>query len=500
MVTMIDKYRVAIQQADATHYPNTPPFSPSHAYPEYPFSDRSSEGWVYDGVRQLLRQLGLDAEHLDAPTWNPLGQFVHPGDKVVVKPNLVLDFNESGQGTDCLITHASVLRPIVDYVWIALQGKGQIIVADSPHGNADFAAIRRAARLDDLEAFYAQQQIPFEIRDLRRYEYGHGPRGFIERRRTVELDPEGYVEIDLGTESAFVDLPHIENLYGADFDRREIRRYHNRTTNKYLVARTFLTADVIINVPKLKTHKKIGTTLNVKSLIGINGDKNYLPHFRIGDPPHGGDEFPPVESRLEWGLRRARRWLFDHLLGDNENKRIRLYKFLNLFVAPAERAYVMKSPQGRRITSGDWHGNETVYRTVYDLSRVIFNADRDGAMQSTPQRRFFSIIDGIVAGEREGPLAPTPKPCGVLIAGVDPIAVDLAATRLMGLDPEQMVVFSRLDSLPPHHPLQPVSYDRLDIVSNRAEWSGNIFATRDRYLALTPHRGWINFLEIGARS
>ena len=53
-----------------------------------------------------------------------------------------------------------------------------------------------------------------------------------------------------------------------------------------------LNADVFISVPKLKAHHKVGATLNVKGLVGTVQSKNELPHWRIGFPSVGGDEFP----------------------------------------------------------------------------------------------------------------------------------------------------------------------------------------------------------------
>jgi uncharacterized protein (DUF362 family) len=44
----------------------------------------------------------------------------------------------------------------------------------------------------------------------------------------------------------------------------------------------------------------------------------------------------------------------------------------------------------------------------------------------------------VVAGEGEGPLAPTDRPCGAVLASTDPIALDLAALRLMGYDERRL--------------------------------------------------------------
>jgi uncharacterized protein (DUF362 family) len=61
---------------------------------------------------------------------------------------------------------------------------------------------------------------------------------------------------------------------------------------------------------------------------------------------------------------------------------------------------------------------------VLDLNRAFF----------ARPRRCISIVDGIVAGEGNGPMEADVKPCGVLLAGTNPFAVDLVAARLMGFD------------------------------------------------------------------
>ena len=62
--------------------------------------------------------------------------------------------------------------------------------------------------------------------------------------------------------------------------------------NEYLLSATVLSADLVVNLPKLKTHKKTGVSLALKNLVGINGDKNWLPHHCAGSVAQGGDEFP----------------------------------------------------------------------------------------------------------------------------------------------------------------------------------------------------------------
>lgn len=50
----------------------------------------------------------------------------------------------------------------------------------------------------------------------------------------------------------------------------------------------------------------------------------------------------------------------------------------------------------------------------------------------------FAIVDGIVGMEGNGPVQGVPKPCGVLVLGDDPVAVDSTCARIMSLVPEKM--------------------------------------------------------------
>jgi len=50
------------------------------------------------------------------------------------------------------------------------------------------------------------------------------------------------------------------------------------------------------------------------------------------------------------------------------------------------------------------------------------------------------MVDGIVAGEGEGPLGATPVDAGLLVAGRDPSLVDYVAAKAMGYDPERIVL------------------------------------------------------------
>jgi uncharacterized protein (DUF362 family) len=62
----------------------------------------------------------------------------------------------------------------------------------------------------------------------------------------------------------------------------------------------------------------------------------------------------------------------------------------------------------------------------------------------------FAIVDGIVGMEGNGPVQGTPKPCGVLVLGDDPVAVDATCCRVMGLRPEKVKYLNAAGTLLGH--------------------------------------------------
>jgi uncharacterized protein (DUF362 family) len=71
---------------------------------------------------------------------------------------------------------------------------------------------------------------------------------------------------------------------------------------------------------------------------------------------------------------------------------------------------------------------------VLDLNRCLFYSDQKRLRLDSerPVRTVLTVIDGILAGEDEGPLAPSDRPLGRVIAATDPLAADLVALALMG--------------------------------------------------------------------
>ena len=414
-----------IHLTDARGYPQSLPYAPPERYPELGFLPAATDpaNQVYAGVRELLRALGLDRERFGTPAWSPLSELAPLGGRVVLKPNFVRHYHERGGDFGVVVTHPSVLRPLVDYALLAVGPEGSVVIADAPQYDCDVDALLAGTRLPELLAWYRDAVgARVEWRDLR-VEYGRHLHGVQYDKQKLAGDPEGYAAVDLGAASEFAAMPEpqIRLLRGADYDEEVTIRHHSGGRNEYLVSRTVLGADLVINVPKVKTHKKSGVTLSMKNLIGINGDKNWLPHYRAGFRKAGGDEFPRPDAYSR--IRRAGAGLARELLkrgvGGPLLRRLRA----------AENAAGL----GDRARNGNWWGNDTIWRTAIDLNKIFYLGDREGRL-GVPSRRVLNVYDGIVAGEGDGPMAPDPRPIGLLAAGEDGVATDIVIAWLMGFD------------------------------------------------------------------
>lgn len=165
------------------------------------------------------------------------------------------------------------------------------------------------------------------------------------RRVTLDLaDSAGYFSTVPQFESAFTDL----NL--DEVTRVDLTHPHSKLASLYL-PHTVLGCDLLVSMPKMKTHHWVGATLSMKNLFGL------VPGGVYGWP----------KNVLHWA-------------GINE--------------------------------------------TIADLHSLF--------------PRTFSIVDGIVGMDGNGPIQGTPHPVGIVVAGADPVAVDATCCRIMQIDPRKV--------------------------------------------------------------
>lgn len=482
--------RIAITWVSPRGY-GARPWNPPARFPELEFLPEACDeaNAVYAGVRDLLAGLGYDAARRGTPAWSPLSDLVRPGGTVVLKPNYVRHYHERGGPFEAVVTHSAVLRPLLDYAWKAVGPEGRVIVADAPQYDCDVDALLAATELPALLDWHAGATGRRSAwRDLRVH-FGRHERGVVVERRELAGDPEGYEAVDLGDASEFAGMPRRELalLRGADYDEEVTIRHHSGGRNEYKVARTVLGADLVINVPKVKTHKKTGVTLSMKNLIGINGDKNWLPHYRAGFAAGGGDEFPAPDlyARLRRAGGEVARRMLKRGVGGPLLKRLRRLEDA--------------SGLGERARNGNWFGNDTIWRTTIDLNKVLYCGDRSGRLGGAPARRVLNVYDGVVAGEGEGPMAPTPRAIGLLAASEDGVAADVAIAHLMGFEWRRIPVLARaVGTLAGGVAITHFAGDLAALPLTWIEAGAareTSLAEVDLHLAFEPHPGWKGHIE-----
>lgn len=386
-----------------------------------------------EGENEITRAIRRNAENLgwaDAKR-GAFGKVINEGARVLIKPNFVLHKNRGSGGMLPLITHQSIIKAVVREVLKA--NPAQVIVGDAPVQSCDFDELLRVTELGEWAKELQKTDSRFlGIRDFRRTisEDENGVRTTREN-----LQPEkNYILYNLGKDSLLEPLTDDKSAFRVTcYDPRLMAKTHSRGNHQYLVAKEVIEADLVINLPKLKTHKKAGITCALKNLVGINGNKEYLPHHRIGGEKTGGDCYPGndfVKRTLESVLDRQN-------MTDSTAKR----KMLAAVGTQLER--VMRL-QGDRIgVEGAWSGNETVPRMTLDLNRILLYGKADAALGDEVRRRVLHIVDAVIAGQADGPLASEELPLGLILAGENPAAIDWIGAQLLGYDARKIPLLTQ---------------------------------------------------------
>jgi len=367
---------------EGIEYPRDKFFRPSKEYPEYPFQEfgiSEEPNGVYDMIRDMFIKLSLDKAHIGSAGWNPLGEYILPGNTVLIKPNWVKHENEcirGKRGMDCLITNASIIRCIIDYALIALKGTGKLIVADAPVQSCDFEKLKGNAGLRFLEQYYQRANIDVQFVDLRNFK-SRKENGNI---KTLPVEPiyKGKV-VDIGKYSYFYNNCKEGKLRITNYDFRNVNRHHKGSRQEYCISEACLKADVIINLPKPKTHRKAGYTGALKNMVGINAAKDYLPHYTKGAYISGeGDEYYSKSKT-------ARRMSNINDVIDILDKKS-LYH-ISGFIRRWTGCLLNNDKKMENYSEGSWWGNNTIWKTILDLNMIALYADKWGKMQETEQNR-----------------------------------------------------------------------------------------------------------------
>ena len=480
-------------EKDANYADSQYDFRPSEKYPEYPFVENISaiENKAYAMVREAIHLYGFDEENFNSDSWNPFREIIYPGNKVVIKPNLVMDYNPTGDGVECLYTQPSIVAAVIDYVCIALRGKGEIIIGDAPMQECNFQNLIKQSGYDRLIEFYKRKlldsEITISLKDFRGYS-AVVVNGVHYGQENVNA-PDG-IMVDLGENSEFAEYTNddLERLRINSYNPAILKRHHNRKKHEYLINSDVLSADVIINMPKPKTHRKAGVTIALKNIVGIIVRKEYLPHHCNGDAKSGGDEYnsPSILKRIK------------SFIQDKINYFESLHKYpkvkILIFIRKCITTFIRLGKD--QSWDGSWYGNHTISKTVADLNKILIYADKNGAMCETPQRKSIIIADMIMSGENEGPIEPTNIYAGMVCIGEDPVCFDEAVASIMGMDTEKIPTLTNARCVRSRFKLtEPTSYPV--IKSNNLKWHNKTVQQLDQQSVLhfVPAVGWLSHIE-----
>lgn len=396
-----------------------------------------ADGGSSDDVRVLIRET-LSKLRTNNPengtSANPLLEFGSRSAKVVVLVNHVTHRRrcESKSGFAAKVTSSKVVRELVELVVENIGPEGHILVGNAPLQSCDHDLILRQTglvqELDKVNVFGN-----LRIADFRGVITKWSRLGLLQGK--VERSSVEGVEVDLGKHSL------LEELYSegrspefrvSDYSREQTKKFHAPGKHIYVLSREVLEADMIISVPKLKTHEKVGMTGVIKGCVGAIFLKQCLAHHRLGGASQGGDEFAP-DGTLKRVISKASDRASLSL--ESENSRIRS--------AITKWAYRFSHYMPGSSMRGAWQGNDTAWRMSLDIARILRYGKSDGTLAETPQRKHVGVIDGIIAGEGNGPLRPRARHENVIIMGSDPLATDVMACLAMGWNPLRLPTLAR---------------------------------------------------------
>ncbi len=459
-------------------YSRDKPYHPSAYYPEYPFDKKytsTQENPIYHNLRELFHGMELDTANYGQINWNPLGGFIKPGNHVLIKPNMVRHFHPLGYSMDCLITNGSLIRAVIDYVIIALNGIGNITIGDAPIQSAIFDEIIQKNGIDKIVEYYKSQNstIQYEIIDFRQTVAICNAKGRIINTTTQQHCEFTYV--DLKDHSYFAN--QRDKKYAlADYPYSAMKQYHSPSKHNYLVPQTLLDADVIINLPKPKTHRFSGLTGAMKNFIGVNSQKENLPHHSVGTVTENGDEYPS-KSYVKKIIASLTNTIT--ILSIKGLYYLSIPLFLIRFIA------IRMLSKEDMIFKGGWHGNDTIWRTILDVNKIVLFANRIGSLKDTQQRTVFTICDAIITGEYQGPLEPNPVKSKVLIAGFNSYAIDRFLASFMGFKIEYLPFLKYCP-----RDLGKIKDEDLRILSSQNEWNSKKLNDYKSIYTFKPSPGW----------
>lgn len=154
-----------------------------------------------------------------------------------------------------------------------------------------------------------------------------------------------------------------------------------------------------------------------------------------------------------------------------------------------------KASLAESAREGTWYGNDTLWRTVLDLNYILKYSNNKGEITEIPQRTILHFGDMIISGEKEGPMAPSPKEQHMLLFSDDVVDFDCIVTKIMGFDYKK---FKGLYNAVGFYPLTKNKYEQIELKSNVLECNGLLDLINFRSISkpFVAGKGWRGHIEL----
>ena len=370
---------------------------------------------LYDNkalIKEKIRIVGKGV--LDNPT-------IIRSKKILLKPNWV-SHNRKEEDEICLRTHDSFLIATVE---ILLESKpASIIIGDAPIQGCNWEKLISNQFLKTINDLSYSHSVPIIIKDFRRVTFDHYQNNPVKDRNPLSE----YVIFDIGEKSYLEPISSSRPIFRVtNYDPASLAESHTIGKHKYCISKELFETDVIISMPKIKTHQKTGITGALKNIVGLNGDKDFLPHHRVGGDKNGGDCYPGNNI-----LRRASEYTLD-IANRNLGKQIYWFWYWTTAIL-----WKLSRPKNVHHLAAGWYGNDTCWRMVMDLNKVAVYGEKNGTLSEKPQRVIFSLCDGVIGGQGDGPLNPYPLALGIISFTNNSFLNDICMASLMRFEPENI--------------------------------------------------------------
>jgi len=391
------------------------------------------------------------------------------GKKVLLKPNWVLHTKRASDIL-CLHTHDNFLLAALE---IILEKKpAKVTIGDAPIQGCDWDKMISKEFQNRIQELSKTYSVPIEIKDFRRKTFDLVKNNPIEER----LSLSEYVIFDLGKESLLEPIStNDKNIFRVtDYDPDRLAESHTKGKHQYCITKELFDADLVISMPKIKTHQKTGITGALKNLVGLNGDKDFLPHHRIGGTGFGGDCYP--------GKNYLRLW--SELAKDQANRNQGKRSFW-IWTKVCSILWRLTKTQKTHHLAAGWFGNDTTWRMVMDLNKIALFGKKDGSLGKEPQRELYSLCDGIIGGQGDGPLQPQPLPLGIICFANHSGLTDICMATLMGFDFRKIPLLAKVN--------ESINLGEIRVSQNNCEI--HLDELKDQEIDTKPSPGWVEHLK-----